>query len=354
MPQTLSLPSPDGRRRVFKGLWEAIWRHRARTLSALALLIMAKVTGVAVPLVLKAIIDRFSQPQQMTQATGAQALLLVPVLLLLGYALLRFAGTLFTELRDLVFARVTQRTVTGFAERSFAHLMALTARFHTQRNTGVLIRDLERGTGGIGFLLGAGLFTIVPTLVEFGAVLVVMAAGYSLWFTLIIMLTFFVYGGFTMLMTNKRELRQRKVNEMDSAANGRMVDSLLNYETVKTYAREAFERERYAAICAQWVEGSVQNQRALSVLHIGQSAVSRLLSAVRSGDPLTTLVTIPGQVVLGQMLQAAARELGAPELAVPRKIIHIAKIPVLGTGKRDYVTIQKLAEELAQAAAGKS
>jgi ATP-binding cassette subfamily B protein len=300
MPQTLMLPPADGRRRVIKGLWEAIWRHRARTLTALTLLILAKITGVAVPLVLKAIIDRFSQPQQMTQATGAQALLLVPVLLLLGYALLRFAGTLFTELRDLVFARVTQRTVTGFAERSFAHLMALSPRFHAQRNTGVLIRDLERGTGGIGFLLGAGLFTIVPTLVEFGAVLVVMAAGYSLWFTLIIMLTFFVYGGFTMAMTNKRELRQRKVNEMDSRANGRMVDSLLNYETVKTYAREAFERERYAAICAQWVEGSVQNQRALSVLHMGQSAI--ICIGVASVMLLAGHLTLAGQMTVGDLV----------------------------------------------------
>ncbi len=272
----------EARRKVFAGLWEAVWRYRRRTLLAFALLILAKVSAVFVPLLLKAIIDRLSRPQDMAGALGGSAgpmpegtptVLVVPVFLLLGYALLRFSGTLFNELRDLVFARVTRRTVIGFAEATFAHLMSLSPKFHVQRNTGTLIRDVERGTGGIGFLLGAGLFTIVPTLVEFGAVLVVMASGYSLWFTLVIMLTFFVYGFYTTLMTGRRELRQRKVNDLDSTANGRMVDSLLNYETVKVYAREDFERQRYAGVLNQWVEGSVHNQKVLSVLHIGQSLI---------------------------------------------------------------------------------
>jgi len=266
----------SARRKVFAGLWQAVWRYRGRTLTALALLVVAKVSAVFVPLLLKAIVDRFSQPQGLATAPalpGASTVLMLPVFLLLGYALLRFAGTLFNELRDVVFNRVTQRTVIGFAERTFAHLMSLSPRFHVQRNTGTLIRDVERGTSGIGFLLGAGLFTIVPTLVEFGAVLVVMINGYSLWFTLVIMMTFVVYATFTTLMTNKRELRQRRVNQLDSTANGRLVDSLINYETVKVYAREEFERQRYVGVLNQWVEGSVQNQKALSVLHIGQSAI---------------------------------------------------------------------------------
>ncbi|HEX6363987.1 MAG TPA: ABC transporter transmembrane domain-containing protein, partial [Albitalea sp.] len=211
---------------VFAGLWSAAWHYRRRTLAALLLLVLAKVAAVMVPLVLKAIVDRFSDPASV-RAPGSEssptALLVLPVFLLLGYALLRFSGTLFTELRDLVFARVTQRTVTRFAGRTFAHLLTLSPRFHVQRNTGSLIRDVERGTAGIGFLLGAGLFTVVPTLVEFTAVLVVMAAGYSLWFTLLIIITFFVYAGYTMSLTQRRAVRQRRVNEMDSKASGRMV-----------------------------------------------------------------------------------------------------------------------------------
>ncbi|MEW6707244.1 MAG: ATP-binding cassette domain-containing protein [Pseudomonadota bacterium] len=273
----------QARHRVFSGLWEAVWRYRRRTLLAMGLLIVAKVSAVFVPLLLKAIVDQFSKPNDMAGALGGNAgpmpestptVLVLPVFLLLGYALLRFAGTLFNELRDLVFARVTRLTVLGYAERTFAHLLSLSPRFHVQRNTGTLIRDVERGTAGIGFLLSSALFTIVPTLVEFSAVLLVMLiAGYSLWFTLLIVTTFVVYGAYTTFMTGRRELRQRRVNELDSSANGRMVDTLLNYETVKVYAREEFERQRYAGVLAQWVDSSVHNQKALSALHIGQSAI---------------------------------------------------------------------------------
>lgn len=274
--------SSSARSRVFAGLWDAVWRYRRRTLVALLLLIAAKISAVFVPLLLKAIVDRLSRPQDMAgplggsvgpMPAGTPTVLLLPVFLLLGYALLRFAGTLFNELRDVVFNRVTQRTVTSYAERTFAHLMALSPRFHVQRNTGTLIRDVERGLTGIGFLLGSGLFTIVPTLVELAAVLAVMMSGYSLWFTAVILLTFVVYASYTTLMTGRRELRQRRVNQLDSTANGRLVDSLINYETVKVYAREDFERQRYAGVLSQWVEGSVQNQKALSVLHVGQSAI---------------------------------------------------------------------------------
>ncbi len=296
-------------RKVFAELWQAVWRHRRRTLAALALLVLAKLAGVGVPLVLKAIIDRFSDPRSMAAAVGEGAaaplqaapyVIALPVFLLLSYALLRFTGTLFTELRDLVFARVTQRTVTAFAERTFAHLLSLSPKFHVQRNTGSLIRDVERGTSGIGFLLGAGLFTVVPTLVEFAAVLGVMMAGYSLWFTLVIMLTFFVYAGFTTTLTDRRALHQRAVNEMDSRANGRMVDSLINYETVKTYAREDFERRRYAEICAQWVENHVGNQRALSLLHIGQSAI--IATGVAAVMLLAGQETARGAMTVGDLV----------------------------------------------------
>ena len=297
------------RRRVLAGLWDAAWLYRRRTLLALLLLVLAKVAGVCVPLLLKAIVDQFSRPEGLAQDVPAatvpdlpagQIVLVIPVFLLLSYALLRFAGTLFTELRDLVFAPVTRRTVTAVSQKAFAHLLSLSPRFHVQRNTGSLIRDVERGTTGVGFLLGAGLFTVLPTLVEFTGVLIVMASGYSLWFTLIIMVTFVVYATVTMALTHKRELRQRRVNEMDSKANGRLVDSLLNYETVKTYAREDYERQRYAAICEQWVQGSVVNQRALSGLHISQSAI--IAGGVAAVMMLAAEQTVRGVMTVGDLV----------------------------------------------------
>ena len=201
---------------------------------------------------------------------------------------------------------MTRRTVIAFSQRTFSHLLSLNPKFHTQRNTGSLIRDVERGTSGVGFLLGAGLFTVVPTLVEFAAVLGVMAYGYSLWFTLVIVVTFVVYAALTMGLTQRRELRQRRVNEMDSRANGRLVDTLLNYETVKTYARERFERDRYLAICDQWVVGSIQNQRALSVLHISQSAV--IAAGVAAVMLLAGQQTVRGAMTVGDLAAYAAKE----------------------------------------------
>jgi ATP-binding cassette, subfamily B, bacterial len=294
------------KRQVLADLWAAAWRHRDRTIAAVVLLLLAKLATVTVPLLLKAIVDRFSRPDNLAADIGVQTsasdpvVLVLPVFLLLAYALLRFCGTLFTELRDLVFAPVTRRTVTAVSERSFAHLMSLSPRFHVQRNTGSLIRDVERGTAGVGFLLGAGLFTVVPTMVEFVAVLCVLAAAYSLWFTLIVLITFCAYATVTMLLTQKRELRQRRVNEMDSRANGRLVDSLLNYETVKTHAREEDERQRYAAICAEWAKGSLSNQRALSVLHISQSAI--IAFGVAAVMLLAAQQTVRGAMTVGDLV----------------------------------------------------
>lgn len=300
--------SSGGLRAVLPILWDAVKPRWRRTAAAIILLVAAKVTAVLVPLLLKAIVDRFSRPENLAagsaQASDAlqapHAVLVLPVFMLLGYAALRFAGTLFTELRDLVFSRVTLGVVTSYAERAFAHLLDLTPRFHAQRQTGALIRDLERGTGGIGFLLGAGLFTVVPTLVEFGAVLVVMSVGYSVWFTVVIMATFVAYGTYTTLMTQRREVRQRRVNEVDSAAHGRMVDGLLNYEAIKLHAREGHERQRYAGVLSQWVEQGVANQKALSTLHIGQGviiAIGVALVMLLAGEQ-----TVRGTLTVGDLV----------------------------------------------------
>jgi ATP-binding cassette subfamily B protein len=297
----------QGKHPVVRDLARTVWhKHRRRTALTLLLLTLAKVTAVLVPLLLKAIVDRFSDPASLAtvvhqpSSLTVHTVLVMPAFLLLGYALLRFAGTVFTELRDLSFARVTQTVVTSYAQQAFAHLLSLNPRFHNQRNTGSLIREIERGKAGIGFLLGAGLFTMLPTIVEFGSVLVVMALGYSAWFTLVIVLTFVVYATYTTAMTQKREVRQRRVNEVDSSAHGRMVDGLLNYEAVKTYARETFEQHRYAAMLSQWVEHSIANQKALSTLHVGQSAI--IAAGVAAVMILAGEQTLRGQLTVGDLV----------------------------------------------------
>jgi ATP-binding cassette subfamily B protein len=257
-------PRAPGDLRVLMRLWASVWEFRRRVLVALALLVTAKLATVAVPLALKAIIDRLGDPQ---------TLLVLPVFLLLAYALLRFAGTLFGELRDLVFARVTQRIVADLTNRVFAHLLSLGSRFHSKRQTGGLTRDVQRGTAGVGFLLGVGLFTIVPTFVEIAAVLAVMVLNYSHWFTAIILVTFAVYTSFTVAFTQKRAIYQRALNELDSRAGARLVDSLLNYDTVKYFSNESFEARRFQEIMGRSIQAAVDNQKALSMLHVGQSAV---------------------------------------------------------------------------------
>jgi ATP-binding cassette, subfamily B, bacterial len=238
--------------------------YRGRVLLSVVLLLVAKVANVAVPLILKRIIDAFSQAH--LPAT-------LPVYLLAGYALLRFSSTLFNELRDLLFARVTLRTVSSYAQRTFAHLHALGPRFHARRQIGSLLPDIDRGTNGIAFLLGVGLFTIVPTLVEIGLVLAVMLRRYSPGFAVIIVLTFLAYAAFSVAFTARRVVYQRRVNKLDARAKGQFGDSLLNYDTIKYFTNEALESQRFAAIMARWLEAGAGNQRALFTLHVGQSAI---------------------------------------------------------------------------------
>ncbi|MCE4553129.1 ATP-binding cassette domain-containing protein [Roseateles cellulosilyticus] len=247
-------------------LWEALQPWRRQVALALLLLVLSKLAAVGVPGLLKAIVDALTPG-------GTQSVLAVPMLLLVGYALLRFASVLFTEMRDLVFARVGKRVVAGFSECAFAHLLDMSPGFHAQRSTGALIREVERGVGGIGYLLGAGVFTVLPTLVEFAVVLVIVTTGYGLKFVAVIAATMLGYAAWTGWKTRERVESQRIMNEHDSNANGLLVDTLLNYEAVKAHGREAGERARYREVLAQWVDGSVGSQKTLSALHVGQGAI---------------------------------------------------------------------------------
>jgi len=248
----------------FATVWRVISAYRWRVSAALVFLVSAKVTTVLVPLVLKRIVDELSRPEQLRT---------LPVYLLAGYAILRFSSTLFNELRDLLFARVTQGAVATYTLKIFDHLHALGARFHAQRRLGGLLPDIERGTNGIAFLLGAGLFTLIPTVIEIGMVLVIISASYSDWYTAIIAITFVIYAAFTIVFTSRRTIYQRRVNKLDTDAKGRLADSLINYETVKSFANEDVETSRFRAIMQRWADAVFSNQKALFVLHIGQSAI---------------------------------------------------------------------------------
>ncbi len=267
------------------------WLFKWRVVAALVLLVVAKLAAVSVPLVLKRIVDVLGHPAQP---------LLLPIALLVGYALARFASTLFGEMRDLVFSRVTNSTVADFTLRVFSHLHALSARFHMARATGALTRDVERGTMGVGFLMGVALFTIVPTVVEIGSVLVIMIAGYSAMFTLILAATFVVYVAYTIVFTHRRGIFQRRLNELDSNANRRLVDSLLNYETVKYYTAESFEARSFKGILGEWVEAGVRNQVALTRLHVGQSGI--IAAGVASVMLLAGQNVLHGTMTVGDLI----------------------------------------------------
>ncbi|OOG80907.1 hypothetical protein B0E41_19445 [Hydrogenophaga sp. A37] len=294
---------------ILRALGRAAWRHRRRTLLAVLLLVLAKVASVCVPLVLKEIIDRFSAPgalatvmgpgESATFPQGAQVVVL-PVFLLIGYAALRFSSTVFTELRDLCFARATLVTVADFAQRALVHLHAMGPRFHLQQQMGALVRDVDRGTAALGFLLSALLFTLLPTVVEIGAVIAIMATAYGGGFVLILLVTFFSYAVYTALMTGRRVRLQRRVNALDSRANGLLLDSLVNQESVRAHASAAHETSRYAKARGAWVERSVDNQTALSALHLGQGAI--IAVGIGAIMLLAGQGTVRGQMTVGDLV----------------------------------------------------
>lgn len=247
-------------RSLFPYLWEFKWRVSFAMIS----LIAAKLVGVGVPVVFKNIIDALSGPQQ---------IILFPASLLLMYGGMRLAQSLFTELREIFFARVTQQAVRRIALEVFQHLHSLSLRFHLDRQTGGVTRDIERGTRSIGSLIAYTLYSILPTLVEITLVLVVLWSQYDSGFALITVASLAGYIVFTVLITNWRIAIRRAVNETDSAANTKAVDSLINYETVKYFNNEAWEADRYNGDLRKWEEASIRSQNTLSLLNLGQQAI---------------------------------------------------------------------------------
>ncbi|WP_263769982.1 ABCB family ABC transporter ATP-binding protein/permease [Propionivibrio soli] len=241
-----------------------LWQYKWRVLLALSCLVGAKVANVAVPMVFKALIDSL--------APSAAALIL-PVSLLALYGALRFSTSLFTELREILFARVTQRAVRHVALQVFRHLHALSLRFHLERQTGGVSRDIERGTRSISSLISYSLYSVLPTLVEISLVLGILFTKYDSGFVLITLASLLAYILFTIKVSNWRIGLRRAVNETDSAANTQAIDSLINYETVKYFNNEDYETRRYDSHLQRWEDAATRSQVSLSWLNLGQQII---------------------------------------------------------------------------------
>jgi ABC-type transport system involved in Fe-S cluster assembly fused permease/ATPase subunit len=261
---TTPIPPRAGLVDTFRRLWPELWRFRWRIGGALLLLVMAKLASIGVPLVLKGLVDALDlNPRP----------LLVPFLLLAAYGGLRLASTLFQELRGVVFARVLARTSRQVTLRVFEHLHALSLRFHLDRRTGGVARDVERGMSAISDLLDWTVYTILPTLLEVTIVCTILVVRYDWTFALITLGTLIAFIVFTFAITEWRLRWYRAANEADTEASARAVDSLLNYETVKYFGNEAHERVRYDASLVGLEEATVRSLKSLAVLNIGQAAI---------------------------------------------------------------------------------
>lgn len=251
---------------TLRALFPYVWHYKWRVLLAFAALVGAKLANVGVPMLFKEIVDGFTLPAN-TQ------LLVLPVSLLLAYGALRFSTTLFTELREMLFARVTQQVIRQIALAVFRHLHSLSLRFHLERQTGGVSRDIERGTRSISSLISYTLYSILPTLIEITLVIGILWSQYDWGFAAITGASLLAYIVFTVSVTNWRTEFRRTVNELDSKANARAIDSLLNYETVKYFNNEAYEAERYDRQLGKWAEAATKSQVTLSLLNLGQQLI---------------------------------------------------------------------------------
>jgi ATP-binding cassette subfamily B protein len=279
--------SPSGNEwQTIRSLLPYLWAYKWRIALAALCLILAKAASVTLPIVLKHIVDSLD--------TRQVELIVLPIALLLSYGALRLAMSLFGELRDVIFAKVTQSAIRQVALRVFQHLHSLALRFHLERRTGGVSRDIERGSRGISFLLSFMIFNILPTLLEILLVAGILLALYDWWFAVITLVSVSLYILFSLVVTEWRMKYRRTMNELDSKANTRAIDSLLNYETVKYFGNEAYEARRYDANLADWEAAAVKNQTSLGLLNFGQGAIV--------GLGMTALLILAGKGVVAGTL----------------------------------------------------
>ena len=260
--------------KVLKKLFSYLMKYKLRMGLALLALVLAKVASVAIPVVLKEIVDYLTSLKiENSTVKDFNGVLAIPVVLIIGYGLMRFASTAFSELRELIFARVTQSSVRDISVQVFTHLHDLSLRFHLEKKTGSLTRDVERGTRGVSTMVNFTLYSIFPTLIEFILVIGWLTINYDFIFSLITIIALVFYISYTILVTNWRTHLRKKMNELDSIANSGAIDSLMNYETVKFFNNEFYELNRYDKNLFKWQEAAIKSQSSLALLNIGQALI---------------------------------------------------------------------------------
>jgi len=276
-----------------------LWRYKWRVLLALIFMVAAKLANVGVPVLLKQLVDAMN-----VLPGDARALWVVPAGLLLAYGGLRFLTSLFTELRELIFAKATEGAARTLSLQVFRHLHALSLRFHLERQTGGMTRDIERGTRAVHSLISYSLYSVVPTLIEFTLVLTLLGTRFDLGFVWITLTALLCYIAFTVVVTEWRTRFRRRMNELDSTAHSRAIDSLLNYETVKYFNNEEFEARRYDENLEQYRRAAIKSQASLSLLNTGQ----QLIIAVGLVAMLwrATQGVIDGRMTLGDLVMINA------------------------------------------------
>lgn len=286
-------PAPENRNdlKTLGTLLPYLLEFKGRVIVAMACLVIAKLANVSVPLLLKDVVDTLG-PQH--------AVLTLPLGLVVAYGLARLATGVFGELRDAVFAKVTQRAIRRIALQVFAHLQRLSLRFHLERQTGGMSRDIERGTRGIGFLLNFMLFNILPTLLEIALVAFILLGRYHWSFAAVTFGTIAIYILFTLAVTEWRMVYRRSMNDLDSQANSKAIDALLNFETVKYFGNEKYEVARYDRNLASWEESAIKNQTSLNLLNAGQGAIIAIGVALLMGMAANGVVT--GQMSIGDLV----------------------------------------------------
>ena len=272
--------------KTLRSLAPFLWDYRGRVLLAIICLILSKVANVGVPLILKGIVDALD--------ASKQSHLAVPLALLAGYGLLRLASSLFNEMRDSIFARVRHGAMRKVATRVLEHLHRLSLRYHLERKTGGISRNIERGTRSVSSLLNYMAFSILPTLVEVSLITGILLTRYNILFAAVALGAVVIYGYFTFRITEWRMKYRIQMNTMDSQANTQAIDSLINYETVKYFGNEVHELHRYNHSLKQWEDAAVKSQTSLSSLNVGQAAI------IAVGVTLMMLLASKG-VVAGTM-----------------------------------------------------
>ncbi|MEN9453152.1 MAG: hypothetical protein RLZZ369_2211 [Pseudomonadota bacterium] len=297
--QTSSSVSPRSDRETLSRLWPYLWQYKWRVMLALGFMVGAKVANVGVPLLLKDLIDRLAP-----HPTAAQVMLVVPTGLLIAYGLLRLSTSLFAELRELVFAKATEGAARSISLKVFSHLHALSLRFHLERQTGGMTRDIERGTRAVHSLISYSLYSIIPTLIEVALVLSLLAIKFDVVFAWITLTALVLYVAFTVFVTQWRTQYRKVMNELDSKAHTRAIDSLLNYETVKYFNNESFEAARYDEALEKLRQAGLKSQQTLSLLNTGQQtiiAVGLIIMLWRATDGV-----VAGRMTVGDLVMVNA------------------------------------------------